>query len=63
MTKKKAETKATRGLCDYERCGNVAYREIYVNERRGKFGWYYLCRKHFEKERNAGKLEGWCSID
>jgi hypothetical protein len=24
--------------------------------------WSFLCRKHFEQERSAGRLLGWCAV-
>jgi hypothetical protein len=46
------------------RCTNKAYRECYYGlKEKGKImSWSYLCRKHFEKEEKAKKIDSWCGV-
>ena len=55
--------------CDYEKCKNKAFREVYPRFFGGKYknkGWSYLCRKHFYEEqkrfKKIGKRLPWSSF-
>jgi hypothetical protein len=49
-------------FCDYKDCTNEPYAEVYKVGKRD--GWNYLCRKHFEQERNRIRKNGgfWCEV-
>ena len=55
-------------LCDYKRCENKAYKEIYPGWSGKKVklnaGWCYLCRKHFKQEQKRLKNKlAYCSVE
>lgn len=51
-------------VCDYYgNCYNRAHREVYPIPF-GKNGWSYLCKKHFEFEKNRLKDKlAYCTLD